>query len=169
MNTRSINMDDENTKPDSPTIPQNTGSLDLGIHDTFILGKNRSLRSMLEKDPANGSDSVLPHTDVTLMIRGIPEHIAVSEEKPAVLGRLDHGTKGAQPDVDLNPYGATMRGVSRLHARLFIQDKHLFIIDLGSKNGTFIAGKRIEPNVPYGLSNGAEVLLGSLMFQVVFE
>jgi hypothetical protein len=163
-------MDDENTKPDSPTIPQkNTGQLDMGIHDTFILGKNRSLRSMLEKSPTNEGDSVLPHTDVTLMIRGIPEHVMVSEEKPVVLGRLDHGTKGLQPDVDLNPYGATMRGVSRVHARLFIQDKHLYIADLGSKNGTFIGGKRLDPDVPYGLSNGAEVLLGSLMFQVMFE
>jgi pSer/pThr/pTyr-binding forkhead associated (FHA) protein len=168
MSTRRVNMDDDKTQPDGPELPM-TGPLDLGAHDTFILGKNRSLRSMLDKRPAKPTDSTLPHTDVTLLVRGIPEHIIVSEEKSVVLGRMDMGNKGIQPDLDLNPYGATMRGVSRIHARLYMQDKHLYIVDLHSTNGTYVAGKRLEADTPTSLSNGAEVLLGSLMIQVVFE
>ena len=44
MNTRSLKMDDDKTKPDSQSLPM-TGPLDAGAHDTFILGKNLSLRS----------------------------------------------------------------------------------------------------------------------------
>jgi len=161
-------MDDDKTQPEGPQLPM-TGPLDLGAHDTFILGKNRSLRSMLEKRPAKPTDSTLPHTDVTLLVRGIPEHIFVSEEKSVVLGRMDMGNRGIQPDLDLNPYGATMRGVSRIHARLYMQDKHLYIVDMHSTNGTYVAGKRLEADTPTSLSNGAEVLLGSLMIQVVFD
>jgi hypothetical protein len=168
MSTRRINMDDDKTQPEGPELPM-TGPLDLGAHDTFILGKNRSLRSMLEKRPAQSTDSTLPHTAVTLLVRGIPEHIMVSDEKSVVLGRMDMGNKGIQPDLDLNPYGATMRGVSRIHARLYMQDKHLYIVDMHSTNGTYVAGKRLEADTPISLSNGAEVLLGSLMIQVVFE
>jgi pSer/pThr/pTyr-binding forkhead associated (FHA) protein len=170
MQTRSLNlnMDEDKTQPESPPLPM-TGPLDGGIHDTFILGKNRSLASMLDKRPAKATDSLLPHTDVTLLVRGIPEHIRISEEKAVVLGRMDHRAKSLQPDVDLTPYGATTRGVSRIHARLFMQDKHLYVTDLHSTNGTYIAGKRLTPEVPAQLSNGMEFLLGSLMIQVVFE
>lgn len=170
MDTRSINpMEDDKTQPEPPMMPQQTGPLDLGAHDTFILGKNRSLRSMLDKRPAKNTDSLLPHTNVTLLVRGIPEHVVIEDDKSVILGRSDMGNKGIQPDLDLNPYGATMRGVSRMHARLFMQDKHLYIVDLHSTNGTYLAGKRLEADVPTRLSNGAEVLLGSLLIQVVFE
>ena len=168
MNTRSLKMDEDKTQPETSQLPM-TGPLEIGAQDTFILGRNRSLRSMLEKRPVKGADSLLPHTEVTLLVRGIPEHVVVSDEKSVVLGRMDHGAKGMQPDLDLNPYGATVRGVSRIHARLSMQDKHLYIADLHSTNGTFIAGKRLEPDAPTLLHNGAEVLLGSLMVQVVFE
>ena len=147
MHTRSVKMDEDKTQPETPPLPM-TGPLDAGVQDTFILGKNRSLRSMLEKRPTKGTDSLLPHTNVTLLVRGIPEHVLVSEDKAVVLGRMDHRTKNLQPDVDLTPYGATMRGVSRIHARLFMQDKHLYIADLHSTNGTFIAGKRLARKFP---------------------
>jgi hypothetical protein len=168
MNTRSLKMDEDKTQPESQPLPM-TGPLDAGAHDTFILGKNLSLRSMLEKRPAKASDSLLPHTEVTLLVRGIPEHVVVSDEKTVVLGRMDMRSKGLQPDLDLTPYGATMRGVSRIHARLFMKDKHLYIADMHSTNGTYIAGKRLEADVATALNNGAEVLLGSLMIQVIFE
>lgn len=169
MDTRRIDMEDDKTQPEPPMMPQ-TGPLDVNnAHDTFILGKNRSLRSMLDKRPAKSGDSEMPHTNVTLLVRGIPEHLAVSDEKSIILGRSDMGNKGIQPDLDLTPYGATMRGVSRMHARLFMQDKHLYIVDLHSTNGTYIAGKRLEADTPTKLSNGAEMLLGSLLIQVVFE
>ena len=93
MNTRSLKMDEDKTQPESLPLPM-TGPLDVGAHDTFILGKNLSLRSMLEKRPAKSGDSVLPHTEVTLLVRGIPEHVVVSDEKPVVLGRMDLRTKG---------------------------------------------------------------------------
>jgi hypothetical protein len=170
MQTRSfnLNMDEDKTQPEGPALPM-TGPLDAGIHDTFILGKNRSLASMLDKRPGKTSDSLLPHTDVTLVVRGLPEHIRISDEKGVVLGRMDHRAKSLKPDVDLTPYGATTRGVSRVHARLHMQDKHLYVTDLHSTNGTYIAGKRLTPEVPAQLSNGMEFLLGSLMIQVVFE
>ena len=168
MSTKRIKLEDDKTQPEPPQMPM-TGPLDLNAHDTFILGKNRSLASMMEKRPAKNGDSTLPHTEVTLLVRGIPEHIMISDEKSVVLGRMDMGNKNVQPDLDLNPYGATMRGVSRIHARLFMKDKQLYIVDLHSTNGTYLAGKRLEADTPTQVSNGAEILLGSLMIQVVFD
>jgi pSer/pThr/pTyr-binding forkhead associated (FHA) protein len=41
------------------------------------------------------------------------------------------------------------------------------ITDLGSSNGTYHAGKRIPPNVPYVLGHGDIVFLGKLRIQVL--
>jgi pSer/pThr/pTyr-binding forkhead associated (FHA) protein len=165
--TPDSSTEDESTQLNPPV--QQTGRLDGGIQDTFILGKNRSLRAMLDKRPPRTVDRSLPQQEVTLLFRGIPEHLTITEDLSVIIGRADLKMRGFQPDVDLSPYGAHTRGVSRVHARLFLENKRLFIADLYSTNGTYIAGKRLEPNDPYRLHNGVEVLLGSLMMQVVFE
>jgi len=48
--------------------------------------------------------------------------------------------------------------VSRLHARIFVSDGQATIEDLGSKNGTFLRGKRLTG--PVTLTDGDDILLG---------
>jgi DNA-binding winged helix-turn-helix (wHTH) protein len=49
--------------------------------------------------------------------------------------------------------------VSRQHARLHVTGREVSIEDLGSKNGTWVAGERIEGTVP--LTDGTSFRLGS--------
>jgi hypothetical protein len=56
--------------------------------------------------------------------------------------------------------------VSRRHALIESRRDGIFITDhgpegRGSKNGTFINGKKIEPGKPYRLNRGDEISLGS--------
>ena len=53
--------------------------------------------------------------------------------------------------------------VSRRHARVLITPDGAEIEDLGSKNGTFVGGRRIERATP--LFNGDEIRLGSVRLQ----
>ena len=61
--------------------------------------------------------------------------------------------------------------VSRIHARVHLDGWRVFLIDLGSANGTRIRppGKRsdqvIEPNVPVPLQRGTRVFVGTLGFR----
>lgn len=57
--------------------------------------------------------------------------------------------------------------VSRRHARIVVADAHAVIEDLGSKNGTVVAGKRIDGVVE--LSSGDRIIVGSvaLTFKLV--
>jgi len=49
--------------------------------------------------------------------------------------------------------------VSRQHARLFVNDDHVTIEDLGSKNGTFVGSERLSaPRVLRGIDD--EIILG---------
>jgi pSer/pThr/pTyr-binding forkhead associated (FHA) protein len=50
-------------------------------------------------------------------------------------------------------------GVSRHHARIRVDGEGATLEDLGSRNGTFVAGERLQ--APRRLQDGDEILLGS--------
>jgi DNA-binding winged helix-turn-helix (wHTH) protein/cold shock CspA family protein len=66
---------------------------------------------------------------------------------------------GRDPEADVF---IDMSNVSRHHARVLVDGEKVTIEDLGSKNGTFVRGVRIETPTP--LSDGDEIHLGSVRF-----
>ena len=106
--------------------------------------------------------------DITLTIRRIPEYIHITNGKPILIGRFDKERRMAI-DLDLTPYGALKYGVSRLHARFELDDKQrLYIIDLGSTNGTMLAGRRLKPNLRNPVLHGQKIAFGTLVTKVLF-
>ena len=67
--------------------------------------------------------------------------------------------------------------VSNRHAKLFVEISSdqpaplLYIVDVGSSNGTFIEDTRLTPNEPYELQNGQRLVLGSFLLspEVAFD
>jgi len=114
-----------------------------------------------------GTASLGDNREVLLMIRGMIERLVVSENEVYQLGRFDGIINNYQ--VDLSPYGAEQRGVSRLHAQIHMKSGQLYITDLGSTNGTYLGGKRLEPKRPSVLHKGDELLLGRLALQFLFR
>ncbi|MBL8165840.1 MAG: GAF domain-containing protein [Anaerolineae bacterium] len=55
-------------------------------------------------------------------------------------------------------------GVSRKHALLRPTESKLYLVDLGSTNGTRINGHAIGANIPYSVANGDIVRLGRMEF-----
>lgn len=49
--------------------------------------------------------------------------------------------------------------VSRRHAEIFFENETFWLRDLDSLNGTFLAGKRLEPYTPQRLENGSQFRL----------
>ncbi len=60
--------------------------------------------------------------------------------------------------------------ISKIHADILIRDKKMFVIDLNSKNGTFIndISQRLESNIEYELKNGDKLILANEEFTVHF-
>ncbi|MCC7446389.1 MAG: GAF domain-containing protein [Anaerolineae bacterium] len=61
---------------------------------------------------------------------------------------------------------AEQLGVSRRHAMLRPTDSQLYLLDLGSTNGTRLNGNSIGVNMPYSLANGDVIALGRLEMSV---
>jgi hypothetical protein len=105
---------------------------------------------------------------VTLHLLDTGQVLPLSERTEFTLGRISEG-QPIMPDVDLSPYQAYARGVSRLHAVIKREASHVFLMDLGSSNGTFVNGKRLAPNVDHAVSNGDVVALGKLKIQILIK
>jgi hypothetical protein len=84
------------------------------------------------------------------------------------LGRLSEG-QPIMPDIDLTPYQAYASGVSRLHAVVKRDAEKVLVMDLGSSNGTYVNGRRINPHVEESLSHGDILALGKLKIQVLLR
>jgi signal transduction histidine kinase len=68
--------------------------------------------------------------------------------------------------IDLSPFDAAELGISRRHVLLRPTVEKLYIIDLGSTNGTWRNGNPIGMNSPYALINGDTLTMGKLQFIV---
>jgi hypothetical protein len=83
-------------------------------------------------------------------------------------GRLSEG-QPIMPDIDLTPYQAYASGVSRLHAVVKREDNRVAVMDLGSSNGTYVNGRRLNPHTEESLSHGDIVALGKLKIQILLR
>ncbi len=82
------------------------------------------------------------------------------------IGRLI-ANSDEKPDIDLEPYGGYRWGISRIHAKLCIQNNMPTVIDMNSTNGTWISSNRIQPEMPYQLMHGDIVRFGKLKVQIL--
>jgi pSer/pThr/pTyr-binding forkhead associated (FHA) protein len=103
-----------------------------------------------------------------VVVSHIGHRIQVPLEPEILIGRKDESS-GVFPLVDLTPYGAAEKGVSRRHAKIVFRSDELTIEDIGSVNGTFLNGHRIVPYQSVPLSSGDVVQLGTLILQIYFD
>jgi hypothetical protein len=117
-----------------------------------------------------GAPSPPAHPDnwVTLHLLDTGQVLPLAERNEFTLGRSSEG-QPVMPDIDLAPYRAYSRGVSRLHAVIRRDPSDIVLIDLDSANGTFINGKRLKPNEEQSLANGDVVALGRLKIQILLR
>jgi pSer/pThr/pTyr-binding forkhead associated (FHA) protein len=104
-----------------------------------------------------------------LDIEGSSEPIIIKPEAETIFGRRDPAT-GAMPDVDLTPFAGYRMGVSRRHAAIrFGDERVLNLWDLGSSNGTYLNGERLNAHRPYRVHNGDELRLGQMLIRLHFQ
>ncbi len=106
--------------------------------------------------------------DITLYIEGVEEPLILQITHQATLGRRTPGA-AVQPRVDLTPYSAVEKGVSRLHTVIRRMDTGLTVEDLASTNGTWLNGVPLPPYTPRLLHSGDRLTLGRLEIAVYFR
>lgn len=186
-NQDSLSFDKPDTEPDRPSAPDDqderstTAFRSLNsinrrkkadpTKDTAVFSANdhRLQRLLHNQNDENFSTISLGNKqEVILLIRGMVERIVMEGNTAYKMGRFEIGATG-DDEIDLTPYGAKDRGVSRKHAELQIIDAVVHITDLNSTNGTFVNTKRVAPDIPTPLRKGDELILGRLPIQILFR
>jgi FHA domain len=133
---------------------------------TMSLGQPRSTDELASQpisvpDPASASGG----PKITLRIMNSGRRINLDIGDDLLIGRKDN-SRGIFPDIDLGLDGGYDAGVSRRHAILAHKQNIYTVEDLGSSNGTFINGQRVEPQTPTPIENGDEIKCGTLLIRV---
>ena len=81
-----------------------------------------------------------------------------------VIGRED-AVSNIFPDVDLTPHGGEEGGVSRLHARIFVENGQYMLEDENSTNFTFLNRQRLTGKTPMPLHDNDEIKLGRVLLR----
>jgi hypothetical protein len=119
--------------------------------------RKRSTRTILVKGPH------------TLAIKIGRQVLVFPRQGEIILGRLSTALDDPSPDVNLNAFGAEWLGVSRQHILITCWRDSVYVVDLGSYNGTYLNERGLAPNIRRVLHNGDELRLGHLKLRVAFE
>lgn len=131
------------------------------IYPNQIKGMNVDISNTIPK-------KLLDERDFILYYPEREEALDLPLQNEFSIGRHAEGQVIA-PDVDLNKYEAFNMGVSRLHVTIRIDPKKnkVFLIDLGSANGTFVNGYEIPANSEVPLDHGDILTLGKFSLKVI--
>ncbi len=78
-----------------------------------------------------------------------------------ILGRqANHMTD--RPDLDLGRFKAAEHGISRIHATLECNEFGVYLMDLGSRNGTYVNGQALAAFSPCYLTDGDMLRFGKM-------
>jgi pSer/pThr/pTyr-binding forkhead associated (FHA) protein len=154
--------DDENlptTKPDNTTADVRRDA------DEALSLYQQERSALMEKRKGEVIEGSL---SLRLEVNGSATPLVIAVMEETVIGRRDP-TASAVPEVDLTPYGGYQMGISRRHAALRLQNKQLDVLDLGSRNGTYLNGERLKPHQPVALLDGDELRLGKIVIRVFYQ
>lgn len=123
----------------------------------------------LKKTPAVAEPPSSPTNSwLSLHLMDSGKILPLATRNEFTMGRLSEG-QPIMPDIDLTPYQAYASGVSRLHAVVKRDAERVVIMDLGSSNGTYLNGRRLNPHTEEMLKHGDVIALGKLKIQVLLR
>jgi hypothetical protein len=99
-----------------------------------------------------------------LIVEADNQEFDLSGKDTITIGRED-AVSNIFPDVDLTPHGGEEGGVSRLHARIFVENGQYMLEDENSTNFTFLNRQRLAGKTPTPLHDNDEVKLGRVLLR----
>lgn len=109
----------------------------------------------------------IPDGGLGIHIPGAPKAYYLYVYKELIIGRPTDATFDSV--LDLSELGAYTMGVSRRHVKIQRTPNGFDVVDLGSRNGTWLNGERLEPNKPYPFASGAELRIGKMQLLIVYR
>ena len=109
----------------------------------------------------------IPENGVGIYVAGASKPYYVHMYKELILGRTSEATLEAV--LDLSDLNAAEMGVSRRHAMIRRTESGFEVLDLASRNGTWLNAERLVPNKPYPFASGSQLRIGQMRMLVIYH
>ena len=111
--------------------------------------------------------ALIPKDGIAIYIAGAPKPFYLSIDKGLILGRQVGLT--ADTVLDLTSLAAFNMGVSRRHAMIRRTGSDFEVLDLASRNGTWLNDQRLAPNEPYRFASGSQLRLAQMPLFIMYN
>ena len=111
--------------------------------------------------------ALIPEGGVGIHIAGAPKPYYVPVYKELIIGRQSEATLEAV--LDLSDLDAFNMGISRRHAMIRRTESGFEVLDLSSRNGTWLNAIQLVPNKPYPIASGSQLRLGRMRLFIVYH
>lgn len=102
-----------------------------------------------------------PATSARLVIKEDGAEFPLQGKTEFLIGREDP-VSNIFPDIDLTPHNGEDYGVSRMHAKIYVEDGQYTLEDLNSTNSTYINRQKLAAKTPTPIKDGDEVRFGKV-------
>jgi pSer/pThr/pTyr-binding forkhead associated (FHA) protein len=113
--------------------------------------------------------SLIPEGGIGIRVAGTPRPYYLYIHKELIIGRPTDSDAALESVLDLSDAAAYAMGVSRRHAKIRRTATGFEVVDLDSRNGTWLNGERLLPNRPYPFGSGSQLRMGKLRLLVIYN
>ena len=124
------------------------------------VGLNEALK--LAMPQRNRHQGKLGRNDIAIYVGDMEDPLIIPLTRETIVGRYGGEFTDQHAQVDLAAFGALERGVSRQHALLRRLGPDVGVVDLDSRNGTWLNGVKLQAHQSFMLRNGDRLLLSHL-------
>jgi hypothetical protein len=114
--------------------------------------------------PVAAAISTMPALTARLIVEADNQEFDLSGKDHITIGRED-AVSNIFPDVDLTPHGGEEGGVSRMHARIFVENGQYMLEDENSTNFTFLNRQKLAGKTATPLHDSDEIKLGRVLLR----
>lgn len=111
--------------------------------------------------------SLIPEDGVGIYVAGSFKPFYLYIYRELIIGRESDAPLEAV--LDLSDLDAVNLGVSKRHAMIRRTGSGFEVVDLASRNGTWLNAERLAPNRPYPFASGSQLRIGHMRLLVVYH
>jgi len=150
---------------DTALMCSSCGAILDGIPTNSVI-PTEDFSPMLEKSPFIKA-ALIPEDGVGIHVGGTLMPYYLSFDKELILGR--QAGAPLETVLDLSLLNAFDLGVSRRHAMIRRTDAGFDVLDLASRNGTWLNATKLIPHQPYRLISGSQLRLGKMQLFIMYR
>ena len=115
------------------------------------------------------NEALIPAGGIALYLAGTSDPVFISSENEFVIGRKVEEEGTMEAFLDLARSGGYQMGLSKRHATIRRAEHGYEVIDLSSRNGTWLNDDQLVPDRPYPFASGSQLRLARLRLFALYR